>query len=295
MSSIIRTDNDSEYQYLLIKDIDISNMDWHDINYTTQLLNLDIYRDVSVSNDKFANIVQECLYNTLYKQPNIKTEMICVEKGYHYELMYIEELDCYNKENLKSYTNHIAKMLNNNDDDIYFNVLLTKTKLDISTNDMIFVDAHKEDVRDILYDRICPKIVIYDNEWKECRLNNGKPGTVENYCKDFFDEDCKELEISYLSYNLMIYYIENEYASKVCLGLLDVGIEKCIILNMYNSEKYLNIDIDIVKKIIKLAFVKGHLDVPSKYSEKEKYDSKGRMILNTKYKILCDKYNQLFV
>ena len=260
------------------------------------LLNLDIYTEISVFNNTFAEVVQKCLYNTLYIKPNIKTEIICVENGYHYELMYIEELDSYNKENLKSYTNYVAKMLNNTDDDIYFNVLLTKTKLDIATNDMIFIDVYKEDVRDILYDRVFPKIVIYDNEWKECRLNNGSRGNIESYCKDFFDdEECKEIEISYLAYNLKIYYIENEYASKICLGLLDVGIEKCIIVNKYNSEKYLNICIDEVKKIIKLAFVKGHLDVPQRFLDDGEYDTKGRAILNTKYKILCELYNELFI
>lgn len=293
----IKTDNMCDYHALLIKYEDITKLDWTDPNYTSYLLNIDIYDKLTLSDDTFPDIIKTYLVNDLYKSPSIKTVMVCAEKDYYYELLYIEELDNENKIHLEKYINYVAKMINNIPDDIYFNALLFKIQLNITNNDTLFIDITKIDIKDILYDRIFPKIIIYDEDWKECRLNecsNNLEYDLNNYCKNFFNDiKYEKSTIEYLAYNLDIYFSESKNSNKLLFGLLTNDIDKCIIINKYNEEQYLNITLDEIKKILLLASKKKNINISRKYLDNDEYDVKGRIIINTKYKILMNEYNKI--
>ena len=180
----IMTDNVTDYKFLVIKNNDISNINWNNINYPDIISNLEIYEFVTLNNDSFVDITKKYLYNHLYVRPSIHTELICVGKNYFYELLFVEEINEQNIEKLNDYDNMVARMLNNKHKN-FFNALLIKTSINIDTNDMKFLDIDKTDIKNILYDRVYPKVVIFDEKWKETRIDNGN---LIKYCEDFFDD-----------------------------------------------------------------------------------------------------------
>lgn len=292
------SNNIGDYQTLLIKNEDISKLDWTDLNYTSYLLNINVYDKLTINNDTIADVIKKYTLNDSYKMPSIKTIIVCIEKDYYYELLYVEELDNENKKYLEKYTNYIARMINNIPDDIYFNALLFKIKLNIENNDTEFIDIDKIDIKNILNDRIFPNIITYNKVWEECKLNdynNNSESIIDNYCNHFFETNkFSKTTITYLTYTLDIYYIETEISNKILLGLLPYNIEKCIIINKYNEEQYLNLSLDEMEKILILASKKGDIDISEKYlTDNNEYDTKGRIIINSKYKILMDEYKKI--
>lgn len=269
-----KMENNNFFDCLIIKQGKIDHLSWNDPNYISNLLKLDLFETIRTNNDNFVEFLATNLnikdYNI--KNLSVKTEIICDEPNYVYELMYIDTKD----ETFAA--NEMANLININGEKVYSNAILFKNFVPSLTDSMYVCDVSKKDLEKILYDRVHTKVVIYDEEYKEKEV----VGDLNFFASSFLDDEFKKLEIPFLMHNINIWYTEGY--DKVC-GKLIKEIDKCIWFTMKSDEYRGNLTLDEVKKIIHLSDKLKDYNTPLEFLE-EKFDSLGRKIVYNKYKIL---------
>ena len=287
-----KMENNNNFECLLIKPTNISDISWRDLDYSKKISEIDIYTSITTNNNNFIEIITTKLEIDKFtiKNVSIKNEIIAEDIYYLYELLYIDLID--NKEYHKEeHINGVANLLNTNGDNIYSNALLLKTYLPSLNDSMIFVDAKISDIQQILHNRINTKIVTWDSDdnWKEIEAR----GDLNIIANNYFD-DCNyiKLEIGFLLHNINIWYIiDNSGEKNICGALINKPIEKCIWFTMKTDELRGNLSLDEVKKIIYLSNKLTTYITPSELI-KEKNDNFERKIINNKYKVLDYLYNK---
>jgi hypothetical protein len=285
-------ENTNTFTYLLILPTDIDNLDWNSSTYLDDITNLNIYQNLNINTETFIDIVSENLLISNYeniKNLEINSQVICECPNYIYELLYVNDLT----ENDNKF-NSIGSLLNNNGNKLYGNVILTKTYVPTLSDSMLIQDCYISDIRFILNYRFKTNIVKFDSdEWS----NDIVIGNIDDYAKQFFEDQYIKFELPFLMHNINIYYeispIDNDFTRNICGKIINKPIYKCIWFTMINDEYRGSIFLDEVQKIIKLS---NFLDAP--YSPKEEWLQKGvdiynRPIIKNKYKILDLAYNQL--
>jgi hypothetical protein len=302
-------ENINNFKFLNILINDISSFTWLDPNYLDKLLNLDIYNTITTSSDNFLNdIVKNLNFDDgINLNHMIETQVIAEYPEYIYEILYINNI-----KNDDKYKNDIGSLLMINGDKIYGNIIILKTYL--HNNSILFVDSTKDDIKNILENRIKTKVVIYeDNTWNEQIVI----GNIEDFAKDFFDDIYFKIEKSFLKHNINIWYEKstNNKSNTTCNNVLNTGdnvlntcgnllntcgnllnipISKCIWFTMLTDEIRGNLLLDEVTKIIKLSY---KLEQPYSVNPEwliEEKDNYGRVKIKNKYKILekaCQEKN----
>jgi len=97
-------EKDNDFEILLIKPCDVSNLDWKKEDYLTQILNLGCYENIKMNSKNFSDMISDCLELEKYNQGDlyVNNQLICETPDYLYELFYIDKL----KE--ESITGHIT-------------------------------------------------------------------------------------------------------------------------------------------------------------------------------------------
>ena len=296
----IKMETNEMFECLVIKPGTIKNVSWFDPKYLDKLIELDLFESVQVNADNFIKIlatklqVPECKNVDLY----VKTEIVGEEPYYVYELLYMD-LEKVTEFHTETNLNELGGLINTNGDQIYFNAILFKNHLPSLSDSMRLCTVTKNDIKQLLFDRINTKIVIYDDGYKETTVS----GDLNNYAKDFFDnEPFQKIEIPFLMHNINIWYTKYDIpnttnktnttntTNKICGKIINKQIDKCIWFTMKSDEYRGNLSLEEVNKIIYLSNKLNTYQTPEKLLE-EKNDSFGRKIIFNKYKALDYMYN----
>jgi hypothetical protein len=283
IDKIYMDDYDTTFNCIVIKNpSSIKNLDWHNINYIDNIMNMDNFKEVPTNCNNFKEVLATELNINLFKFSNIqvKTEIIAEEPYYLYEMLYV---DLNDQKDYHKDENEIASLINVNGDKIYSNAIIFKNHLPALSDKMNLVNITKDDLHRVLSERVNTKIVIYDDdEWKEKKVI----GNLETFANSFFEgEKYKKLEIAFLMHNINIWYLESVYGNSVCGNILKKPIEKCIWFTMKSDDYRGNLSLDEVNKIINISKKVSNYNVPSELLV-EKLDNIGRKIVNNKYKVL---------
>lgn len=279
---------------MIISPNKIKEIDWMKEDYLDILLEGDYIEIMKSNPENFITDVGINLNITNYKYPDVKTVLFYEEPNYHYELMYVNMLPEYKKDEID---NEFSLLLQNyGDEKIYGNVILLKTYVPINNiTKNVFSNISKDDIKRILYDRVHTRVITYDNgDYDEKRVF----GPMDNYAENFFDEEDKyniqKIELAFLSHNINIWFTKFDYGEEgICGDLLKhIRINKCIVFTLIDDNYRGNLSMDEFKKI---KFLSNKLNnnflTPEEISKDEK-DSLGRDIIKNKYRILELMYNK---
>ena len=288
-NSKIKFFNDKDFYITLIdeNDFDLNELDWNDPNYVQKLVSYPFIKTVLVNSNNFFNYIGE-----FFKANNnniIVTDTISEEPLHTYQIMYIDKINNNNK------INQYATLININGELIQGKAIIIKNYVATLSNDMRFDNMDSSALFKMLRSRGYNTVGIWDNEsekWKEDEVY----GPIENYAKIFFDDEpYKSHEIGFLKHNLNILYLNSEYGKcNVCGTLLNSKVEKVLIFTMLTDSFRGNITIDEIEKIIKLSTVLTPPFRPDNEWFKDKRDEHDRVIINNKYRILDNIYQENF-
>jgi hypothetical protein len=286
----VRMTNKEHFTLLVIEPNVIKDKDWSHPDYLSNLVNDNFCQYIKVHPDDYIQFIGKYLEVEKYKEPYIKVEVIFEEKNYITEMMYIE----VKKEDEEKYElNEFANLLNINhecQDKIFGNVIINRTYLSTSNNDMHLDDISPEKLQFSLYKRANTTVILYDSD-SELFKEEEIFGPIDIYAEKFFEEkkyNIKKQEISFLKHVINIWYTEDEYGISNTIGKLipsNVKIDKMIIFSMWNEDYRDSLYLSEFNKMILLSKKLDNFLVPEEYLKEEK-DSLGRDIVKNKYKIL---------
>lgn len=280
-------ENEDNFDVLVITSGSIKHLDYSKENYLDKLLDESYFNIKTTNNNDFIKFMTETLETDKYIKPNlnVKTEIICEDKEYMYEIMYVEILLEDDK------INESATLINTNGEKIYSNAIVFKSKLEHNSNSMKFESITKQDVKNFMNMRISTKLVLYeDDTFREEYVL----GDLNTFCQQFFEgEGIIKVENKFLNYDISIWYC-TDYGKNGVLGrLVKYPVYKAIIFTLISDDLRGNISLDEVKKIIRLS---QQLDLetfetPDEFKQ-EKKDALGRVIINNKYRVLSKIYSK---
>lgn len=288
-NSKIKFFNDKDFYITLIdeNDFDLNELDWNDPNYVQKLVSYPFIKTVLVNSNNFFNYIGD--FFKANEDNIIVTDTISEEPFHTYQIMYIDKINNNNK------VNQYATLMNINGDVIQGKAIIIKNYVATLSNDIRFDNMDSSALYKMVRSRGYNTIGIWDNDsekWKEDEVY----GPIENYAKIFFDDEpYKSHEIGFLKHNLNILYLNSEYGKyNVCGTLLNGKIEKVLIFTKLTNSFRGNITKDEIEKIIKLSTVLTQPFKPDNEWLKDKRDEYDRLIINNKYKILDNIYQEKF-
>ena len=291
----IQMEKDITFTCLVIKPGKIST-DWNDMKYAYKLIENDmLFESVETTSDNFTKVLATKLEIDRYNIPNMNiiTEIVgeeigCDNTSIAYDLLYIDmnnSSDYKTNENL----NEMASLVNVNEDKIYSNAILFRTKIDSLSGSMMLDNTTKEDMARLLHHRVHTMIVTWDDIWQEQTV----VGDLSLFASEFFDDNnIIKIEFPFLMHNINIWYTLFSYGTDPCGKLVNRKIDKCIWFTMKSEEYRVNLTLNEVKKIIFLSEKLSDYITPAEYTE-EKNDTMGRKIVYNKYKVLDLVYNNI--
>ena len=285
----VRMTNTDHFTLLVIEPNEIKNRDWSHPDYLANLANDTFCSYIKVHPDDYIQFIGKYLEVEKYKEPYIKVEVIFEEKNYITEMMYVEVKEddiCNNNYKL----NEFANLLNINQDKIYGNVIINRTYISTSNNDMHLDDISHEKLQYSLHKRANTTAILYDSDSEKLKEEDIF-GPMDVYAENFFGEkkyNIKKIEVLFLKHVLNIWYTEDEYGITNVIGNLlpsNIKIEKMIIFSMWNEDYRDSLYLSEFNKMILLSKKLKDYTVPEEYLKVEK-DTLGRDIIKNKYKIL---------
>jgi hypothetical protein len=229
------------------------------------------------------NLIEEFINFTGMQKDDLADTIICYQEPEKlYQLCFLTDdnnnIDKNNPNILASYLTYENKAIRGN-------VILMVTHLPINNFDMYNVDITTADIEKILYYKKKTIGVVIDGD-----------NLIEKEY-DYLDltnfKDYERLEIALYKYNLEVYYknngIKNELASKLfCQEMFG----EVYIYSKLTEDIYDNLSKNDINMMIQLST--GNLD-DNKLTEEEleeRKDEKDRIIINSKYRILYNKYKK---
>lgn len=282
----VNIDNDTEC--LLIKPCLINHLDYNNFNYIDDIIKMNCVETIIINSNNFTEQIVKYLNAEIYKDEDlhVKNDIFNEEPNYVYEIMYLDII------NDKINENQFANLIAINDDKIYTNAILFKTNILSLNDEMKIVNFNKDDLVNILKNRVNITVILYDDIFTEKKIYCNK---LEEFAKDFFENEYYEkYEISFLMYNINIWYTTLYGTNNICGKLINKPIYKCIIFTKKSEDTLGNITLDECNKIIYLSNKLNDYEVPKKYLE-DKNDTLGRKIIYNKYKILDLLYNEFLI
>ena len=285
--------NTEPFKLLVIEPNEIKDRDWTNIDYLYNLVNDKFCHYLSVHPDDYIEFMSKHLKIEEYTEPYIKVQIIFEEKDYITEMMYVE----VRKENQDKYKiNEFANLLNIGQDKIYGNIIINRSYVSSTNNDMHLDNITPEKMLNSLHKRVNTTAILYDSDY-ECYKEVEVFGPIDIFANNYFESkkyNIKKIELAFLKHNINIWYTEDEYGiTDVCGKLIpeNTKVDKMIVFSMWTVDYRDSLYLDEFNKIIKLSKKIDDYNTPPELVKEEK-DHLGREILKNKYKILnlmCEK------
>jgi len=281
--------NDSEFSLLVIKPNKVSHLDFNNVNYITNILDLKCFETVDTNNKEIGEIFAKKLNNN--NGCNAITNICFEQYEYLYEICFI---DIKKEEKTDANYNELASMLDVTDEQIFGNAILIKTHLPVESKDMNIVDVNKNDIRTILHSRvefkgvfITPDATIEDVVFRD----------IESTKQKIIDDDkIKKFEIPFLKHNFIMYFSDNPYEEKNNMVTKIAGQDihgTVLIVSMLTDKVYTDISKKEVLQILEISKLNSDLWKINQNDEAEEMDILDRKIIKNKYRILNNKYKDL--
>jgi hypothetical protein len=153
------------FKALLIKPHDIKHLSWNDPNYIKNIINL--IDEIEIDNHNFIDYIEK--YFDLDKlnisDINLNNIIFEDEPKYNYNMMYI---DFINNDQYKE--NEIGILLNKENTKIYSNIIILKEYLSPLSNHTSFEDMTKDNLEQLLLNRINIKFTQWNEKWIETTI-----------------------------------------------------------------------------------------------------------------------------
>ena len=281
--------NDEPFYITIVEDneYNTNELDWNNPNYVHNLISQPFIKSVLVSSNNFFDYIGKFFNandNNLYV-----TETIGEEPLHNYQIIYIDKMYNNNK------VNYFASIINTNNEVIYGKAVFIKNYVSTLTDEIKFVNMDSDALHKMIKKRGLTTFVIWDDE-NETWIEEENYGVIDTYAKKYFeDTQYKTCEIAFLKHNLNILYVNSDYGkSGVCGTLLNGKVDKVLIFTKLTDDVYGNITKEEIHKIIKLSTVLKPPFTPDNKWLTNKKDKYNRTIINNKYRILDNIYQENF-
>ena len=288
----VKMTNTDHFTLLVIESNEIKDRDWSHPDYLLNLVNDKFCQYIKVHPEDYIPFIGKYLEIEKYTEPYIKVELIFEEKNYITEIMYIE----VKEEDVPKYKlNEFGSLLYMGQDKICGNIIINRTYLSTTNNDMHLDDITPEKLYKSLYKRANTTCILYNSENEELKEEDIF-GPMDIYADNFFGEKkyyIKKKEVLFLKHVINIWYTEDELGMSDIVGNLipkDIKIDKMIVFSMWNEDYRDSLYLSEFNKMILLSIKLNNFDIPAELVKEEK-DTLGRDIIKNKYKILDLIYN----
>lgn len=273
-----------EFKYLLIKNKDISGIRYDDPEYKRIICSLDIYEERSVNSETFFdNMVDDMKLNEFVNY-GLNTQSIWATKDYIYELIHIDLMPGNNPVEIY---NGVANMLKTDMQHIFGNAIMIKTKAPVDDYKVEMVNCTRDDLHDLLENRVRHVGVRIDDDGETEEFTwYHEP---DKFMDDFFVNDRKFEERSFMLHNLQIYYTpgtRDDFEK-----LLGKKYDQMVIMTKVTEHFYGNIHLDEIKSILRLLKTECPEECPEEWKKpsvelEETLRSERRKFIFNKYKAL---------
>jgi hypothetical protein len=288
----VKMTNTDHFTLLVIEPNEIKDRDWSHPDYLLNLVNDKFCQYIKVHPEDYIPFIGKYLEIEKYTEPYIKVELIFEEKNYITEIMYIE----VKEEDVPKYKlNEFGSLLYMGQDKICGNIIINRTYLSTTNNEMHLDDITPEKLYKSLYKRANTTCILYNSENEELKEEDIF-GPMDIYADNFFGEKkyyIKKKEVLFLKHVINIWYTEDELGMSDIVGNLipkDIKIDKMIVFSMWNEDYRDSLYLSEFNKMILLSIKLNNFDIPAELVKEEK-DTLGRDIIKNKYKILDLIYN----
>jgi hypothetical protein len=155
LSNDIYFPNQDNFNFLLIKPKDISQIRFDNPEYKKIICNLDIYQEINTSADDFFENLNKFLELDYFRNKNqafsLHTELVWTTSEHIYELIYIVLPPAYNPLSLY---NGVANIVKKDHQHIFGNVVIIKTQVPHDTISVNMVDCSVNDLHNLLENRV---------------------------------------------------------------------------------------------------------------------------------------------
>lgn len=284
---------DSTFEVVIIKPNVVEHIDYNRSDYISQILKVDCYDKAITKTADIGLVFAQYLNSENYIGCNAQTNIFYETPEYLYEICYLDIPE--DKKCTETY-NHIASILDINNQQIFGNVVLIKTFLPINTLDMSLVDFTKDDIKKVLESRINHYGVFIDTDQN---IKSISFRDLEPKLRELLDEDPKDLskiELPFLKHNFTMYYCKDSLDEENKL-VEDISQNKIrgdiFIVSMLTDTIFTDITVDEVKKMLTISKFGEDAWKASNDDDKEERDENGRVIIKSKYRILHKRFSNL--
>ena len=283
----VNMENIDPFQIILVKPGQISHIPWKSPQYLDILFNMARYEKVETNPEKFIETLAVSLNTDREENGDVTTAVIYESSTHIYEMMYIRYQEFSIPES--EIENEFGSLINTKGDNVFGNLLITKTRINENSNSMKFVNMEIDDLYKLFKSRAEHKGVIYeDGEFKEY-IWKGEKSNFKDTLDEIFDgEKPEHIEFPFLLHNVNIYYRslnKDKYDKHVLGRLVEKPIYQCFIMTYLTDNLFSNISLKEVEDIIYLSTVLK-IWTPDKELIKDEYDKFNRKIIKNKYRIL---------
>lgn len=278
------------FDFIIIKGNNLEGMNMENPGFLTQIINGGYIDIVNTSTENFMQAIHDGLRMKDFEEQDmaIINHLIYEEYEYMYEIMFLQVLS--DKINLLENNNDLGNIINIYDENVYGNMIITKTYVDPESNKMNFTNITKSDLYNMLNSRVKQKCIVYeDGEFREDIIT----GDLFNDNKRIFgDEHISHIEIPFFNHNLNIAYIKDEYGEKVFPNLIKSNIEIAVIYTKINDRYRGDLTMAEFNKIKAIMDRTDNYTTKKEWMEEEK-DEYDRVIHKNKYRILHKAYSEI--
>ena len=283
-----------DFEFLLIKSTDISNIRFDNPEYKKIICSLDnVYETIKTSSDNFFNNIAKYLEVDKFKNPfGLNTQLIGTTKEYIYELIHI---DLHLNDQPVEIYNGVANILKNDHQLIFGNSIMIKTLIPVDKDYITMINCSKNDLHELLENRVRHLGVSVDDDG-ELNEINWYYEDPSKMIDDFMMNEFIFVEKAFLLHNLQIYYTKG--TKNDMKKLIDDEYDQMIVLTKLTDYYYGNFDLVEFNNIINLLKTECPLSCPEDWKEptkelREKLESEKRKFIFNKEKAL-DKAIKLF-
>ena len=280
-----------DFEFLLIKPYDTSKFRHDDPDYKHFICNLDIYKTIKTSSDKFFNDISNAMDLKFMEKRNkpyaLNTQIVWETYDHIYELI---EITLMPDDLPVEIYNGVSNILKTDYQHVFGNSVMIKTKIDADSDEMKMVNCGVKDLDELLENRVRHRGVRVDDDYDtdEITWYYNDPSKMID---DFMTKEFIFVEKIFLLHNLQIYYTKGDKMDFE--KIIGCGYDQLIILTKITDEFYGNFTIKEFNQMKKLLEPSCKCPIVCPDEWKEPSEELKKQLDETKQKYIFNKYRAL--